>query len=38
VVRRRQLVTPYFTGAAYYFSQEGLFVNALLDWTASSAA
>ncbi len=38
VVRRRQLVTPYYTGAAYYFSQEGLFVNALLDWTASSAA
>ena len=37
VVRRRQIVVPYYPGAAYYFPQEGLFVNALLDWTASAA-
>jgi hypothetical protein len=37
VVRRRPVVVPYYPGSAYYFTQEGLFVNALLDWTASAA-
>jgi hypothetical protein len=37
VVRRRPVVAPYYPGTAYYFTQEGLFVNALLDWTASAA-
>ena len=37
VVRRRQVVVPYYPGAAYFFNQEGLFVNSLLDWTASAA-
>ena len=37
VLRRRQVVVPYYTGTVYYLSREGLFVNALLDWTASSA-
>ncbi|HSA00520.1 MAG TPA: DUF5696 domain-containing protein, partial [Candidatus Paceibacterota bacterium] len=38
VVRRRQVVVPYYNGAVYYLPREGLFVNALLDWTASSAS
>ena len=38
VVRRRQLPLPYYPGAAYSFVQEGLFVNALLDWTGSAAS
>jgi hypothetical protein len=38
VVRRRQLTVPYYTGSAYYLPQEGLFVGALLDWTASAAS
>jgi hypothetical protein len=37
-VRRRQIAVPYYTGAAYYLAQEGLFVNTFLDWTASAAA
>lgn len=37
VVRRRQVVTPFYTGAIYYLPQENLFVNGLLDWTASGA-
>jgi hypothetical protein len=38
VVRRRQVAAPYYTGAAYYLSQEGLFASAILDWTASAAS
>ncbi len=38
VVRRRQVAVPYYTGAVYYLSQEGLFANASLDWTASAAS
>jgi hypothetical protein len=38
VVRRRQVVTPFYTGAAYFLPNENLFVNAFLDWTASSAS
>ena len=38
VVRRRQAVVPYYTGDVYGLVQEGLFVNALLDWTASAAS
>ena len=30
-------MVPYYPGAVYYLPQEGLFVNALLDWTASAA-
>ncbi len=37
VVRRRQVAVPYYPGAVYWLSQENLFVNALLDWTASAA-
>jgi len=38
VVRRRQVAVPYYTGTVYHLGQEGLFVNALLDWTASAAS
>jgi hypothetical protein len=38
VVRRRQVAVPYYPGAVYYLAQEGLFVNAQLDWTASAAS
>ena len=38
VVRRRQVAVPYYPGAVHYLPQEGLFVNALLDWTASAAS
>lgn len=37
VVRRRRIPVPYYTGSVDYLPQAGLFVNALLDWTASSA-
>jgi hypothetical protein len=37
VVRRRQIVVPYFPGAVHYLPQEGLFVGTLLDWTGSVA-
>lgn len=37
VVRRTQVPVPYFPGAVHYLAQEGLFVNAMFDWTASSA-
>lgn len=37
VVRRRQVTTPYYGGQLFYLPQEGLFVNAILDWTASHA-
>jgi len=38
VVRRRQIAIPYYTGAVYHLSQQGLFAAALLDWTASAAS
>jgi hypothetical protein len=38
VVRRRQVVVPYYTGSVNYLPQSGLFVNAVLDWTKSSAS
>jgi hypothetical protein len=37
VVRRRQIVVPYYPGAVHYLPQEGLFVGTLLDWTGSAA-
>jgi hypothetical protein len=37
VVRRRQIVVPYYSGAVHYLPQEGLFVGSLLDWTSSAA-
>ncbi len=37
VVRRTQVPVPYFPGAVHYLAQEGLFVNAMLDWTTSAA-
>ena len=37
-MRRRQVAVPYYTGAVYYLPQENLFVNAILDWTASAAS
>lgn len=38
VVHRRQAVVPYFPGTVCHLAQENLFVNALLDWTASAAS
>jgi hypothetical protein len=38
VVRRRQVVIPFYSGAAHYLPRENLFVNAFLDWTASAAS
>ncbi|MEI7731510.1 MAG: DUF5696 domain-containing protein [Verrucomicrobiota bacterium] len=38
VVRRRQMVTPYYSGSVYYLPNENLFVNAFLDWSSSSAS
>jgi len=38
VMRRRPVVTPYYTGTICFLPREGLFVNALLDWTASAAS
>jgi hypothetical protein len=38
VVRRRQVAVPYYSGAVNYLSQEGLFANASLDWTASAGS
>ncbi len=37
VLRRRQVVTPYYGGQVFYLPAEGLFVNAILDWTHSNA-
>ncbi|MGD0816291.1 MAG: DUF5696 domain-containing protein [Verrucomicrobiota bacterium] len=37
VVRRRNVVVPYYPGVVHYLPQEGLFVGALLDWTDSAA-
>jgi len=37
VLRRRQVPTPYYSGAAYLLVQENLFASAFLDWTASAA-
>jgi hypothetical protein len=38
VLRRRQMVTPYYSGSVYYLPNENLFVNAFLDWTSSAAS
>jgi hypothetical protein len=38
VMRRRQVTVPYYTGSVYFLPREGLFVNALLDWTVSAAS
>ena len=38
LVMRRHVMVPYYPGAAYYLSRENLFVNAMLDWTASAAS
>ena len=38
VVRRRQVSVPYYPGSLWFLPREGLFVNALLDWTASAAS
>ena len=37
VMRRRQVVTPYYGGHVFYLPTENLFVNAILDWTHSHA-
>ena len=37
VMRRRQVVTPYYSGQVFYLPAENLFVNAILDWTHSHA-
>jgi hypothetical protein len=37
-LRRRQVTVPYYSGQVYYLPAENLFVNAALDWTASSAS
>lgn len=37
VLRRSQVVTPYYSGQVFYFPAENLFVNAILDWTDSHA-
>ncbi len=37
VLRRRQVVTPYYGGQVFYLPAENLFVNAILDWTHSNA-
>ena len=38
VPRRRQVAVPYYTGAVHYLPRENLFVNTMLDWTASAAS
>lgn len=38
VYRKRALTVPYYSGEVDYLTQENLFVNAFLDWTASSAS
>jgi hypothetical protein len=37
VVRRKQIVTPYYSGQVFYLQAENLFTNAYLDWTCSNA-
>jgi hypothetical protein len=37
VVRRRPIPAPYYPGRLFYLPDEDLFVNAILDWTASNA-
>ena len=37
VLRRRQVVTPYYGGQVFYLPAENLFVNAVLDWTDGHA-
>lgn len=38
LVMRRHVVVPYYPGTVYYLARENLFVNAMLDWTASAAS
>ena len=38
VQRQRQVTVPYYSGVIRYLPVENLFVNALLDWTNSSAS
>ncbi|HWI57076.1 MAG TPA: DUF5696 domain-containing protein, partial [Bacillota bacterium] len=38
VLRRRQLVVPYYPDAIYFFPSENLFTSVVLDWTASAAS
>ena len=38
VLRRRQMPTPYYTGAVWFLPREGLFANEILDWTSSAAS
>ena len=38
VLRRRQIPTPYYTGSVWLLPRENLFVNQILDWTASAAS
>ncbi len=37
-LRRQQGAVPYYSGQIFYLPAENLFVNAFLDWTASSAS
>jgi len=38
VLRRRTVTIPYYSGRVDYLPSENIFVNAFLDWTASSAS
>lgn len=37
-LRRREVPVPFYSGQVFYLPAEDLFVNALLDWTASNAS
>ncbi|MEJ5251540.1 MAG: hypothetical protein HPY54_09890 [Chthonomonadetes bacterium] len=37
VLRRQQVVTPFYGGQVFYLPVENLFVNAILDWTEGHA-
>lgn len=37
-MRANSVVTPYYSGQVKYLPHENIFVNAFLDWTASSAS
>lgn len=38
VMRRRPMVTPFYSGQVAFLPREHLFVNAFLDWTTSRAS
>lgn len=38
VLRRRPVAVPYYSGQVHFLPAQNLFVNAFLDWTASSAS